>query len=317
MIIIPARNIVESDPAHIPMGLEGWYSLRAIRGGRVVREIEFPTKNLITDLGLDRIGSESTANTYRYCHVGTGTTPPAPLDTQLANYLASVSASSTTENGNSGTPDFYSWRRFTWVSNIGALGNNILTEIGVSGSTASGLLFSRDLIKDSAGNPSTFPISSDEQLAATYELRLYPPLGDVEAEVQIGSNTHDTITRAAVANSAQWGILTNTGSNVNFQASSSAGLTQVYEGDIGSITGLPGGRTVNATSGTIDTLPYVNGSHYRDMSAGWSPATGAISVRSATFAFNCCRFQVQYDPPIPKQANEFLTLRQRVSWGRL
>src|SRR5690606_32703647 len=107
---------------------------------------------------------------------------------------------------NSGPPDYYSYRTFTWISSIGALGNNNLTEIAISGQSTNGRLFSRELIRDSSGNPAAFPITEDEQLEVTYELRLYPNLNDVPATVMVGSNSHDTITRPiGVTNTASWG----------------------------------------------------------------------------------------------------------------
>src|SRR5690606_24121908 len=88
----------------------------------------------------------------------------------------------------------------------GELGNNNLTEIGISGQNKNGLLFSRELIRDSSGNPAAFPITEDEQLEVTYELRLYPNLNDVPATVMVGSNSHDTITRPlGVTNTSNWG----------------------------------------------------------------------------------------------------------------
>lgn len=316
MIIVPRNTVVEADAPDVKLGMEGWFILEAKRAGRTVRRREFPTHNLITNIGLDRIGSLSAALTYRYCHVGTGTTSPSPTDSQLAVFLANLmSGNPSTERGNSGAPDYFSWRRFTWITAVGALGNNILTEVGISGQNSNGLLFSRDLIKDSAGNPSTFPISSDEQLAVTYELRLYPPQGDVEEQVQIGPDTYDTITRAANAGSTQWGVV-SLGGTVNFDRMGATGAHSVYEGDIRDFLNVPAGTAYGTSGGDVTATPYIDGTHYRDISARYGTSVGAVNVRSALFSTECCRFQVQYDPIIPKQANQSLILRQRVSWGR-
>src|SRR5690606_19073517 len=113
----------------------------------------------------------------------------------------------------------YSSRTFTWTSAIGALGNNNLTEIGISGQSANGLLFSRELIRDPNGNPAAFPISADEQLEVTYELRLYPNLNDVPATVTVGASSYDTITRPIGVNGSAWGLVAPSASNVNAERS--------------------------------------------------------------------------------------------------
>src|SRR5690606_12331471 len=126
-------------------------------------------------------------------HVGTGTTPPAPTDTGLVNYLGFIQSATNTA-GNSGAPDYYSWTRLSWLSAIGAFGTTNLTEIGV-GSTATDSLVSRELIRDGSGNPIAFPISVEEQLEVTYETSHEPPLTDGFATASIGSNRQDPITR--------------------------------------------------------------------------------------------------------------------------
>src|SRR5690606_21168324 len=232
----------EGEIPEAKVGLEGWYTLRARRrSGRVTCERTFkveacrelhPFRNLITDLGLNRFGSASADSLYNRCHVGTGTATPSVTDTQLQTFLAAVGTTpSSTVIGNSGPPDYYSYRKFTWISSIGALGNNNLTEIGISGQTTNGLLFSRELIRDSSGNPAAFPITADEQLEVTYELRLYPNLNDVPATVMVGSNSHDTITRPiGVTDATFWGPLGPSSSAVNAARSSTTSVA--YSGDL-------------------------------------------------------------------------------------
>src|SRR5690554_2414719 len=218
MIIIPSRKFIDGELPVIRVGLEGWYGMQAIKRGRVVREHWFHEHNMITDLRLDRIGSEGANSVYRYMHVGLGTANPDSAQVQLSNFLASITSQPTTTNGRSGAPDFYAWRRFEWTSGIGDLGNNILTEIGVSGQTGNGLLFSRDLIRDAEGDPSSFPIQDDEQFRGIYELRIYAPQSDNPASVMVGANSHDTITRALDVNGGQWNFVQPTQSTVNFAA---------------------------------------------------------------------------------------------------
>jgi len=326
-IYIPSGRFLEGELSEAKVGLEGWYTLRARRrSGRVTREHRFkaeacrelpPFHNLITNLGLDRFGSESSSSVYSRCHVGTGTATPSVTDTQLQNFLAAVSTSApVVATGNSGAPDYYAYGTFRWTSAIGALGNNNLTEIGISGQSGNGLLFSRELIRDSGGNPTAFPISSDEQLEVTYELRLYPNLTDVPATVMVGPNSHDTITRPiGVTSSVYWTPIFS--SLANAERRSNAPLNRAFSGDLVPYTSppdAPSGNLGTASSGA--TAAYTNGTFYRDISNTWNISTGNGNIRTVTFGFGCACFQVRYDPVITKLNTQVLTLHQRISWAR-
>lgn len=326
-IYIPSGRFLEGEISEAKVGLEGWYTLRARRrSGRVTREHRFkaeecrelpPFHNLITDLGLNRFGTTAGNSLYYRCHVGTGTATPSVTDTQLHNFLAAVSTSNpSTAAGNSGAPDYYSYRTFRWTSAIGALGNNNLTEIGISGQNGNGLLFSRELIRDSGGNPTAFPISDDEQLEVTYELRLYPNLTDVPATVMVGPNSHDTITRPInVTNTSVWGPGATSSSAVNAARSSASGLNRAFSGDLVPYTdAFLSGNLGDASSGA--TAAYTNGTFYRDISNTWNISTGNGNIRTVTFGFGCAAFQVRYDPVITKLNTQVLTLNQRISWAR-
>lgn len=322
-IYIPSGRFLEGEISEAKVGLEGWYTLRAIRrSGRVTRERTFkveacrelpPFRNLITDLGLNRFGSANANSVYNRCHVGTGTATPSVTDTQLQNFLAAVGTTPATSIANSGPPDYYSYRTFTWTSSIGALGNNNLTEIGISGQTTNGLLFSRELIRDSGGNPAAFPISDDEQLEVTYELRLYPNLNDVPATVMVGSNSHDTITRPiAVTNTSAWGPI-EPGSFANatlIVATAYSGDLVPYTNSSSSLSGVLGGAS------SVATAPYTDGNFYRDVSSTWNISTGNGNIRTVLVAFRCATFQVRFDPVITKLNTQVLTLNQRISWAR-
>lgn len=326
MIHVPSNRFIEGELSPAVVGIEGWFTLRAIRrSGRVTRERKFKVRsgasfhNLITTLGLNRFGSQTSNNLYCYCHVGTGTTPPADSDTQLVNFLANVTTSYPTPSStNSGSPDYYSAMILRWTSAIGALGNNNLTEVGISGQTTNGLLFSRELIRDSEGGPTTFPIGSDEQLEVTYELRMYPKLTDTEATVTIGASSYDTVTKPLdVSNTSYWGPAQPGSFNNNTSVISGSTGTRVFTGEpvaitagINSISGALGETT------SVSADSYTNDSFYRDGIATWDITTGNGNIRTAQFRFGCALFQTRYDPVIPKLNTQVLTLRQRIAWAR-
>lgn len=326
MIIITEKKFREaSDPTHASIGVEGYYTLRARRrSGRVTREHTFkadrdvgPFHNLVTTLGMDRLGSETAQNVYARCHVGTGTAAPSITDVQLANFLASLQNNTGTQTqGNSGSSPYYGWRRMVWTSAIGALGNNILTEIGISAQQTDGLLFSRELIRDSVGNPTSFPIASDEQLEVTYELRFYVPLVDVTGTITIGSITHDVTTRARMATSGLNGWAPTSGGSNNFTATNGVTESTLYTGALGAITANEPGGSRNGQTNSVSTSAYTNGNFYRDHSQTFGPALGIGSNMSCTFATLASRFQTEFDPPIAKTDTQTLILHHRVSWAR-
>jgi hypothetical protein len=324
-IYIPSGRFLEGEIAEAKVGLEGWFTLRAIRrSGRVTRERKFQVggvrelprfHNLITNLGLDRFGSVGGNAIYTHCHVGTGTATPSYTDTQLQNFLASIGSPSTSLS-NSGPPDYYSYRTLTWTSAIGALGNNNLTEIGISGQSANGLLFSRELIRDPNGNPAAFPISADEQLEVTYELRLYPNLVDVPATVTVSASSYDTITRP-IAVTANWGPVNPTTGQANADRRSGLGWHYAFTGDL-----VPYTNTLTSPSGLLGepssggSASYTGGSYYRDISNTWDISRGNGNIRLVVFSFGCAAFQVRFDPVITKTNTQVLTLYQRMSWAR-
>ena len=326
MIIITEKKFREaSDPTHASVGVEGYYTLRARRrSGRVTREHTFkadrevgPFHNLVTTLGMDRLGSERAQNVYARCHVGTGTATPSITDVQLANFLASVqNGAGTQTQGNSGDSPYYGWRRMVWTSAIGAHGNNILTELGISAQQTDGLLFSRELIRDSIGNPTSFPISSDEQLEVTYELRFYVPLVDATGTITIGSITHDVTTRARMATTGLNGWAPVSGNTNNFAATSGTIDSTLYTGALGAITDNEPGGSRNGHTTSVSTSAYTNGNFYRDHSQTFGPPLGIGSNMSCTFATFASKFQTEFDPPIAKTDTQTLILHHRVSWAR-
>lgn len=319
MIIVPSKKFIEADPIESLFGMEGWYTLRAVRAsGRVTAEQSFryagPFHNLITNLGLDRLGSLNVASVYSQCFVGTGTTPPSVTDQSLANYKGDVSGGSgsgSNTSGNSGAPDYYSWRRWTYRSAVGGLGNVIITEVGIGG--GQNLLFSRELIRDALGNPSTFPLQEDEQLEVSYELRWYPPLADVPATIQVGSATHDTVTRALDVTSENWrvmGLGFPFGPDPNQQASDAAAT-----GPLVPITSAATSGTLGNSS-TKASLAYQPGSYERILRTTWGPPTANGNIAWVKRQVQSCAFQVSFSPPIVKTNTQILTLDHSFKWGR-
>lgn len=313
-IIVPGR-FLDIEPAPGLPSVEGWFTLRAIKDGNVLRERTF--KNLITDIGMDALGGYA-GNAFRYVQVGLGTTPPTEADTNLANYLASFAASAAGHTyGNSGTPgtsDFFAWTRVTATSAIGALGNNNLTEIGVSSTAATGNLFSRALIVDGMGVPTVFPIADDEQLQSVYEIRLYPPVEDGLATVTVGASSFDTTTRPYRVNSTgSWSIESYSSSYLSFGSSNYSNAHQITTSALTSVTG-----TLSSSSNSTGyaNSGYTGGSYYRNGTAVFGTSVVGSAFKTLVYQTGATQWQVGYSPDLAKTDIQELRLNQRVSWAR-
>ena len=148
----------------------GWFKIEATRpdGTRRVLADWFP--NLILNGGLDRMGANP--DYLSWCQVGSGSTAPVAAQTALVNRIAGTSTQQNNVSGAQASAPYYGWYRRTYRFAQGVAAGN-LSEVGVGWAT-SGSLFSRALILDGGGSPTTITVLSDEVLDVTYELRRYP-----------------------------------------------------------------------------------------------------------------------------------------------
>ena len=325
-IIVPGRFVEAKGSVNLEVGMEGWYTLSALKDGKVVRKRNFkaatdPFKNMVLNIGLDNFGSQPWSNVARYFSVGTGTSTPVATQTALDARVGSPFAVSSQTNGNSGAPDYYGYRIITALSAVGAFGSANLTEVGVgTSSTTAPELFSRALIVDGVGNPVAFPISSDEQLQISYELRVYPPLTDSGFTVNV-SGTRDVIVRALnITNAAYWGVTSYASSTVQAAGATEgvSGLsTQWWAGDLGLITAsTPQGSAISSSPQSVTNNAYSNGSYQRQARWSWGSTSANGTLRTHGVRWGCCQFQAQYDPPIVKTSDHTMYLDYRLSWGR-
>lgn len=302
--------------SHMAVGVEGIYTLRAIKPGvGVVRETSF--HNLITNLGMDAIG---TGAAWNCMHLGTGTTPPSVTDTGLANFGVAIT-SSTSARGVSPAPPYYGYLRITWTSSVGGA-TGTWTEIGISNQTTNGNLRSRELIRDNLGNPTSFPVQSDEQFEGTYELRFYAPESDVVADISLSGVTYTTTTRPLRVTDTIWApVIESPSSDGRFYfrtgSMSTSNNCAAMSGDLGAVTDFdPSATLVGTGSTSLIAGAYVPGSHQRDygLRFGSGVAVGSINVLRL-----CCvstAWQVKYHTPVNKLATEEFIHNQRFSWAR-
>lgn len=326
-IWVPRLKIIEAKDLIVAprVGIAGRYKL-TVRPRHHLASVrrESPWfNNLILDQGLDQIGAAFNGSNLNSCSVGTGTTAPAVGDTELEALLATTTTIQTTQSTTLSSSPYGIRRTLVYRFGTGAAEGN-LTEVGVGNDPTR--LFSRELIRDAMGNPTTFPVSSDEVLDVTYQLTHYPPLDDSVGSVTIvGSGEHDFIWRASdVDSSNSW--------NVSIQFSAPAynnyRVEQIrsnsytaYSGDIGPITERPSG-TSGGTSGTTGFAAYTIGNFYRDVTRTLGLDEGNVGgIRSIEMSVGTStaaqRWQIQFDPAIPKNNTQTLEMSYRVAWGRL
>lgn len=270
--------------------------------------------NLITDLGLDRMGIGG--NILTGCYVGTSSTPPAVTDTQLGALLASTTNILSDVALAPTSPDWQPGRSFTYRFGRGVAAGN-LTEIGVGwGSTT---LFSRALIVDGGGTPTTFVVLSDEVLDVSYTVRCVFPLTDSTYNVTIAGVDH-TVT-ARLANAASSTVFN--GPSAMFPA-----FATLFSGStaLGPVTGLVNGTNIYFGSGAIAPVgSYVNGTFNRSSLLSLSeslansvPGISGALINTAAGIPTFINFYTQFliSPPIMKDATKIATLQWNVAWGR-
>lgn len=307
----------------------GLYKLDAVK---IIDGVEFKRpltgwfSNIITNSGLDRIANGN----WRYmdrCVVGTGSTAPAATDIALVNPIAaSINVISQTNEVNNTSPYY---RRYVKVYrfDVGAAAGN-LSEVGITYSLSPFEIFSRALILDTYGNPTTITVLSDEYLDVTYEFRFYPQEDDVTGTViftgNIGGTYTYTLRPAAITS-----IVRRFGDaatryppdmhNRKFQFYSAEALIRAYNGEIGPITASsPSGSSLDVPYDGM-TSAYTPGTYTATCTITAAPThwnfTGGI--KSIAFHWGHNLWQVEFSPNIPKTNEDVLSLTFSHTWARM
>ncbi len=284
---------------------QGYFTISTDKRGKLA---EFP--NLITNSGLDLLVA---AGFMQNCFVGTGNVAPTVNDTQMGVLKAENSESFNAVNGCTTSAPYYAFTRNTYRFSAGTASGN-LNEVGI-GKSISGTrtLFSRELIKDSFGNPTTITLLSDEVLEVVYELRHYIPVTDVTGSVTFTGNLAGTyaytIRPMAVTSPSSW----SPDRTYSYGGPISA---SAYASSIGSITSSPTGNWFPSDGVVISN--YISGTHSIQFTYKWSLSRGNVpgGIRSISFAMGIGNYQIEFNPPIPKTSIDTLQLTFGYSWAR-
>ena len=307
------------------IGFSGFYRV-VIRSamGVIKRELEFC--NLIVDEGLDEMATGQRIEVLMdYCYVGLNDTPAAFSDTMNAlNATGSTNNQTTTISWENSNQNLLFSRVFHFVpsDNIHSVD---LAEIAIGTNTR---LLSRTLFKDTGGASTTVKLAPTDSMDIHYDLRMYPPLLDVNSVLTIGADSYDLTDRACNIGGAislsyseyRRGIIP-----IVARATTANALEPKN-----SAPAFPAGA-YNATSYTTDA--YVNGSFELTRHFSWDANKINFAGGVCVFVFSAsydyvieCRHQQLYvkqgtpDPVfgtrLPKQAGKELTLSVKTSWGR-
>lgn len=297
--------------AHVEIGGEWRFDVLDGKTRKVKRSTDW-MPNLITDIGLDRIGSGSSIGPF--CRIGTGTTAPANADTQLVSQSAQTSTIvGTPSTLNAGAPDYQTTYTATFEFALGAVVGN-MAEIGMGWASTGATLFSRARIVDGGGSPTTITVLASEILQATYRVSLYPTLTDSAGVVTLSGVNYNYTSRVYQAGFVRNINLGNwLGGTLSAQAFDAAALA--------SITATLSGPTSTLTAGTLQA--YSNGTYQRDFTISAAIAVGNLSGGIdviVTYLGNSLgpifNTQTLFSPAIPKDSTKTLNMTWRISWAR-
>ena len=297
-------------------GLEGFYTLR-VRGpdGIVRRELRFA--NLILDAGLNGIGTNGTS-WLTTAALGTGTAAPTPADTGLSSPVSTTTTLSGTNGAQTATTPRYAWTRWTKRFAQGTA-TGTWTEVGV-GRTAT-QLWSRALILDGLGAPTSLSVAAIEFVDIEYELRVYPNETDVTGVKTIGGiNTTYTIrprendvTSAVAMVNGNW--MTTIGTS---------GALMFFNGALNANYIQPSGTSDSFATPTNQVAAYVNNSRTKRITYNSGISNGNLSGGVASIiayemydgTHSSRTFKCGFSPPIAKTNAYTLSLTFDFTWGR-
>lgn len=290
--------------SELTFGIQGEFTVSVIGPDGQVKESS-TTKNLILDNLLEAIRAKSDASSIYYStqtfRVGTGTTPPTASDLTLQSTLASRAVSSTPTQV-AITSDGTNWRTESTIQtdfSVGAVVGNI-TELGwfVAGmkpNTLTNEVYSRTLIKDSQGNPTTLTVTSTDVLRVSYKLVMTGPDADVTGTLTLAGNSYNyTIRRPTPSVVAVWAFLDG----------SSASSNAAYVG------GTFGAAGQNPSGGTLLTATALveQGASAGERRFTITVPTNVNGSAGISMILLGNYMKIQFSPAVPKTTDDALKL---------
>lgn len=309
--------------------LSGEYKIIVSRAGVVVQETEW-FDNLVLNSGLDMIGYSQAP--VSVCRVGTGTSPVEETDIYLQSPIATYANGGFSSFINDGAPTYAATHTLQYTFTQGSVIGNI-SEVGVTYSTSlSAPMFSRALITDGLGNPSTITLIAIDQLTVFYKIKTIPSLLETSSTFQISGENFSF--KSKLANAAGFGGGTNSmtvllvPSSIIYYSASAASATL----EIGPVTNTSGNAfpaAVNSSSwsqtqsyGSSSRGTYTTGTYYLDstfyIGIQLGNTVGGIGALYINYGwpYGFSSYQIVLDHAIAKDNTKTLSLVFRTSWSR-
>lgn len=295
-------------------------------GERVKHDTGF-FDNLITDVGMNRVGTVNTQAVYgidsfntlcgRFV-VGSGSSTPAFTDTALAAPVAFASANPVLSSESSSYTR--GWYEITVRHQFGqgqAAGN--LSEIGIQHTSLSGPLWSRALILDGVGNPTTITVLAGDFLTCYYTLRIMIPQDDAVFNIDVDYDDDGIVptvvtARPLNADSSSPG----TGWGLQTAGISNWALLRFYSGGLAAPTAnVPLGSPIGSETNNFTAVPYVTDSHQRFLTrTNGLNEHNSETLRTAKLDALMGSWQVEFNPPLQKNNTQTMQLTFGYSWAR-
>lgn len=286
--------------------------------------------NLVTNNGLNAIlgAGASQSALYIIPVVGSGNMTPQPTDTALQSFVAGANGAATVNTSvkhYDSTP-YRVVHTFRWRFDQGDASGNI-SEVGLANiagiPTLTTPLFSRALVKDSSGNPTSITVLPDEYLDVIYTITFFA--GDFSSgsfdqiiDGEVVSTTYSigpSSMSVGGSSISTPGWATNTSSGpfcLRPQASPNATFTTAYTTDVLGGAGDPPSGTGSRVGGGTSTA--VNTSlHYCDFTYLAGLDESNISIGSMSLAMGAAAYKISFSPAIPKINTKTYRITVRVS----
>lgn len=294
---------------------------------QVVKDTGF-FDNLITNTGMNRIGEVTTNSSFSSTSfetlcgrfvVGSGSAEPQFTDTALQNPVAFASSDVTVVSESSNYDR--GWYEITVRHQFGqgrAAGN--LSEIGIQHTSTSGPLWSRALILDGQGNPTTITVLPDDFLTCYYTLRIMIPKEDVVFNIDVDYG-EDGIVPTVVTGRPLNANSSSVSSGWGLKAAATSGLSaalQFYTGGLAAPTASePSGSAIGSQTSTFSIVPYVPDSfeRYVTRTNGLNEHNGQNLRTARLHALMGC-WQIEFDPPLQKNNTQTMQVTFGYSWAR-
>lgn len=295
------------------VGLAGRFAeIKARKRDGTERLLSSGFDNLILDNGLDKATTENPL--LDTCAVGNGTSEPAVSQSSLDSFVAATSGFPTESPSaifDEENDVYGGLNELQFSFEEGAAAGN-LSEIGIGWDGAD--LFSRELIRDEAGNPTTITVLSDEELVVTYQLFILVSIDPVSwGPVEIAEEDRSGFIQPGELGGSLW----EEASFFRVRSGTSTNDYRAAPDEPSSVQSFFSGDNADSVS---QTDPEV-GDRFVEMSVTWedSSANFTEGIKGFQWAFSGSAagiFQCSIDPPIMKTSDDELTMTFRVNFNR-